>query len=83
MLAYDPRRGSVAPINTFNFKRKLLGPPTPHTHTHIHMGGGEKGWRFWRGSGGLARFYEVLLTAGIYTKSNEMFNKHFALRKSQ
>jgi len=54
-----------------------------HTHTHIHMGGGEKGWRFWRGSGGLARFYEVLLTAGIYTKSNEMFNKHFALRKSQ
>jgi len=29
------------------------------------------------------KFYERLLTAGIYTKSNEMFNKHFAVRKSQ
>jgi len=43
------------------------------------LGGGGGGF----GTGGLARFYEVLLTAGIYTKSNEMFNKHFALRKSQ
>lgn len=53
-----------------------------HTHTsrstHTYTWAAVK-----RGGGGLARFYEVLLTAGIYTKSNEMFNKHFALRKSQ
>jgi len=42
MLAYDPRRGSVAPINTFNFKRKLLGH-RPHTHIHMHRGAEQKG----------------------------------------
>jgi len=58
MLAYDPRRGSVAPINTFNFKRKLLGH-RPHTHIHMHRGAEQKGgpsmrfflgwwgWWFW------------------------------------